>query len=97
MPVCTNCRTSALQRAKRSLGERMRGYVAVFTCSQCGTRIGVRATKHCWRCGTDLDRRGRSQFGDYLAALLVMWPYSCRRCGVRRYRWGKRQGDAALL
>ncbi len=70
----------------------MRGTVAAYECAECGSRGLQRKIKHCWRCGTDLDRRKRQVFWDYVAAGLGMWPYSCRRCGTRRYRWGKRSG-----
>ena len=97
MTTCPKCHSHALRRESRRLLERVRGHIAVFVCDGCGARHGLRAVKHCWRCGTDLDRRRRQQLGDYLAAVLVLWPYSCRRCGARRYRWGRRSGEMALL
>jgi predicted RNA-binding Zn-ribbon protein involved in translation (DUF1610 family) len=92
MFACPHCNTPTLQRTKRTLGERLLRHVAAYQCSQCGHRRIQRATKHCWRCGTDLDRRKRQTVADYLTASVMLWPYSCRRCGVRRYRWGKRSG-----
>ncbi|HXR98631.1 MAG TPA: hypothetical protein VN709_12385 [Terriglobales bacterium] len=81
-----------MRRTGRTFGERIHGRAGAYRCSKCGLRRAVSAVKHCWRCGTDLDRRKRQQFFDYAAAALGLWPYSCRRCGVRRYRWGKKSG-----
>ena len=92
MTHCPQCHAAALRRTSRTLGERVTGQAFAYYCSQCGERHVVRKVKHCWRCGTDLDRRKRQMFIDYLAAGLVLWPYSCRRCGKRRYRWGKHAG-----
>ncbi|MGH9392614.1 MAG: hypothetical protein ACRD1E_00460 [Terriglobales bacterium] len=79
-----------LRRTQRTLGERLRGRAAAYECSHCGQRRLLHPAKHCWRCGTDLDRRRRQTVPDRLAAVLRLWPYSCRRCGKRRYRWGMR-------
>ncbi len=91
--TCPQCQDAPLRRTQRTLGERtMRHVVAAYVCEKCGRRHIVRAVKHCWRCGTDLDRRKRQTAGDWIAAAMLLWPYSCRRCGKRRYRWGKRSG-----
>jgi|GEM_PF-3581863 len=90
MPACPTCNAATLQRTKRTLRERLARHVAAYECQQCGRRHVLRSTKHCWRCGTDLDRRKRQTIPDRMAATLLLWPYSCRRCGKRRYRWGKR-------
>lgn len=92
--VCPQCQSPALYRAKRTLGERLLRRPVAYVCRQCGLRQSLRKVKMCWRCGTDLDRRKRQTVGDRVAALLALWPYSCRRCGTRRYRWGKRSGGA---
>ncbi|HXE31331.1 MAG TPA: hypothetical protein VN515_05975 [Terriglobales bacterium] len=81
-----------MRRTSRTVGERLRLRPAAYQCAQCGERAAPPAVKHCWRCGTDLDRRKRQTVADYLAAGLALWPYSCRRCGTRRYRWGQRSG-----
>lgn len=92
MTYCSHCHAAALRRTSRSLGERMSGYLFAYSCAQCGKRQLIRKVKHCWRCGTDLDRRKRQTVLDRLTSVLLLWPYSCRRCGTRRYRWGKRSG-----
>ncbi|HUX67316.1 MAG TPA: hypothetical protein VMV31_07490 [Terriglobales bacterium] len=92
MLSCPHCNATALRRTSRTLGERLLRRAAAYRCSSCGRRQVARAVKQCWRCGTDLDRRKRQTVGDRVAALLALWPYSCRRCGARRYRWGKRSG-----
>ncbi|MGH9480854.1 MAG: hypothetical protein ACRD1L_02075 [Terriglobales bacterium] len=92
MFVCPHCQAPTLRRTTRTWGERALRRPAAYRCTQCNGRQVMRAVKHCWRCGTDLDRRKRETITDRLAAGLVLWPYSCRRCGARRYRWGKRSG-----
>jgi hypothetical protein len=92
MTYCPSCHAATLRRTQRTIGEKFSGHVSAYLCSQCGERHLVRKGKHCWRCGTDLDRRKRQTFWDYLAATFLLWPYSCRRCGKRRYRWGKHSG-----
>jgi len=81
-----------MKRVPRSMGERVSRIPAAYECDKCGHRHVIRRQKHCWRCGTDLDRRKRQTVMDHLASVIVLWPYSCRRCGKRRYRWGKRSG-----
>ena len=91
--TCPQCQQAPLRRTQRTLGEKIaQRVVAAYECEQCGVRHTVRAVKHCWRCGTDLDRRRRQTVADWIASALLLWPYSCRRCGKRRYRWGKRSG-----
>lgn len=92
MLLCPDCKAVALRRTPRSLSERLRGSAAAYVCQACHHRHAVAKVKHCWRCGTDLDRRKRQTAIDFAAAVMLLWPYSCRRCGVRRYRWGKRGG-----
>ena len=92
MTYCPQCHAAALRRTSRTVSERLSGHASAYYCVQCGERHLIRKVKHCWRCGTDLDRRKRQYFFDFLAALLALWPYSCRRCGKRRYRWGKHSG-----
>ncbi len=86
--VCCNCQSRNTVRVKRTAGERLRGVRTAWNCRDCGRRFTPRQVKHCWRCGSDLDRRRRSQWGDYLMAIFGLRPYSCRRCAVRRYRKG---------
>lgn len=92
MIQCPTCSGISMRRTARTVGERLRGRPAAFACPKCGQRHVPPAVKHCWRCGTDLDRRKRQSFWDFVAAALALWPYSCRRCGARRYRWGKKSG-----
>lgn len=92
MATCPHCHANALRRKPRTFGDRLHRFAAVYWCEQCNQRHALYAVKHCWRCGTDLDRRRRQTLPDRMAALLLLWPYSCRRCGTRRYRWGKRSG-----
>ncbi|HET9784911.1 MAG TPA: hypothetical protein VFP94_08145 [Terriglobales bacterium] len=94
--VCPKCQSPTLVRTKRTLGERLRRRPVAYLCKQCGTRQSMRKVKLCWRCGTDLDRRKRQTFGDRFAAMLALWPYTCRRCGTRRYRWGKKSGGTVV-
>lgn len=91
MTICPHCQATALRRTPRTTRERLlRRTVAAYRCEQCNQRQVVRVPKYCWRCGTDLDRRVRKTVMDHIAAGLALWPYSCRRCGVRRYRWGRK-------
>ncbi|MGH9415972.1 MAG: hypothetical protein ACRD01_05025 [Terriglobales bacterium] len=90
MTVCPHCQATALRRTRRTTRERLLGRAAAaYRCEQCASRHVEMVVKHCWRCGTDLDRRRRETATDYVAAGLALWPYSCRRCGTRRYRWGR--------
>jgi len=92
MTFCKNCQEPTLRRTARTWRERLLGHSAAYYCTSCGMRQTLLKVKHCWKCGTDLDRRKRETTADYLAAGAGLWPYSCRRCGARRYRWGQRSG-----
>lgn len=92
MLSCPSCQTTSLRRTSRTWQERLLRRAAAYQCSNCGNRQVALAVKRCWRCGTDLDRRKRQTVSDRMAMVLALWPYSCRRCGARRYRWGKRTG-----
>lgn len=85
---CPHCQSQSIVRVPRRMREKLHRIPAVWFCRSCGRRIWKNREKFCWRCGSDLDRRHRSQWGDYLMAALWMRPYTCRRCARRRYRWG---------
>ncbi len=88
LTTCPFCNSQDIFRAKRYFGEKLRRIPSVWKCRGCGRRVLEKREKRCWRCGSDLDRRHRSQNFDFVMALLLLRPYSCRRCATRRYRWG---------
>lgn len=92
MPVCKYCESTETARTHRNFREKLAGCRVVYACTHCGRRNFIYHVKNCWRCGTDLDRRRRETLADRMASVALLWPYSCRRCGKRRYRWGKHSG-----
>lgn len=84
---CPKCESGDIVRMPRSLGEKLRKIPSAWKCQNCQHRFTGRRELFCWRCHSDLDRRRRSQKSDYVAAVMGLKPYSCRRCGKRRYRW----------
>lgn len=91
---CPRCGGARIIRVQRLWHESLRGRPPLLRCRDCEVSfcrkrgewaIEPRATRYCWRCGGDLDRRRARTLPDRLLHLIGVRLYSCRGCNANRH------------